>query len=208
SRRKKDMVVVAVGTTNKAKVRATQDALDLMFPTSTTNNSNNKVLSVAVESCVRAQPMDDDETIRGATHRAKQALLLNPEAEYGIGIEGGLSNINGTWFECGWVVTFNRIYIQGQMGISSTCRFEMPERVMKGIIEEGKELADVMDELTSQSDVRSNEGAMGIFTNSLLQRHYVCMHAVVFSFSRFISKPEYWKPVVGEAKSTTTTGNN
>ncbi|EGG25190.1 hypothetical protein DFA_03438 [Cavenderia fasciculata] len=181
----KRMVIVAVGSTNKSKIRAVQIALEQVFPLEQTH----QVLAVSVESSVSAQPMDDDEAIKGAEHRAKVALEKEPTALYGVGLEGGVHKIGDKWFECGWIVTVDR---NGRTGISSTSRFEMPKLVMNEIIDNGKELAEVMDQITSKTDVRSNEGAMGIFTNGLLHRDHVYSHAVIFSFSKFVTSPSYW----------------
>eukprot|EP01133_Synstelium_polycarpum_P002334 gene2334-2648_t len=185
-------VIVSIGTENKAKIRAVQMALDLIWPQendNTTTSGAHQVRGVKVESCVRAQPLSDDETLEGADHRARKALESDPSADYGVGIEGGLVRANDTWFECGWVVVVSR---SGQVGRASTCRFEMPDIVTRPILEEGKELAEVMDELTKMKDIRSNEGAMGIYSNMLLHRDHVVSHAVIFAFSKFIVKPELW----------------
>ncbi|EFA81556.1 hypothetical protein PPL_05545 [Heterostelium album PN500] len=183
------MVVVAVGTTNKAKVKAVEDALSLIWPNDTTIH---KVIPVAVVSCVRAQPMTDDETIEGAVHRAKSALSQSTddsEVQYGIGIEGGVNKVGDHWFEFTWVVIVDR---KGNKGIASTSRYELPTKVMEPLIAGEKELSQVMDEITCTFDVRSNQGAMGVYTNNILNRSLVCTHAVVFAFSKFFVKKEYW----------------
>lgn len=47
------------------------------------------------------------------------------------------------------------------MGVGASARYELSHKFMRGILEEGKELAEVVDELSGQVDVRSNQGAMG-----------------------------------------------
>lgn len=79
-----------------------------------------------------------------------------------------------------------------RIGIGSSARFEMSGVIMRMIIEEGKELADVMDQLTGQSDVRSNLGAMGVLTAGHLGRAAAYEHGLLFAMAPFLSEDRYW----------------
>jgi hypothetical protein len=59
---------------------------------------------------------------------------------------------------------------EGRLGWGSSARFELSAKLV-AMLKEGKELADVIDEVSGKSDVRSNEGAMGIVTNGNLSVH-------------------------------------
>lgn len=82
-----------------------------------------------VPSGVSAQPMTDEETLRGAMQRAQAVLDADPIVDYGtgyaftdphgltmrrhdgatgIGIEGGVQEVGGRWLECGFVVVIDR----------------------------------------------------------------------------------------------------
>lgn len=56
---------------------------------------------------------------------------------------------------------------EGQEGWGSSARFELSAKLVN-MLKEGRELADVIDEVSGKSDVRSNEGAMGVVTNGNL----------------------------------------
>ncbi|KAF2077825.1 hypothetical protein CYY_000870 [Polysphondylium violaceum] len=190
-------IVVALGSENKAKIRATQLGLESIFKKNNTDNNNAvdfKVIGCSVPSGIRDQPLSDQETMQGAINRAKKALENTPEAEFGIGMEGGIHHITepvDKWFECGWIVVVNRNNLD-ELGIASTARFELPKKVMHEILVNHKELAEIMDDLTNKKDIRSNEGAMGVFTNSLLHRDLIYSHALVFAFSRFTTPSSFW----------------
>ena len=49
---------------------------------------------------------------------------------------------------------------QGRTGVGTSARYELSRHIIAEI-ERGKELADVMDALSGQQDVRSHGGAMG-----------------------------------------------
>ena len=74
-----------------------------------------------------------------------------------------------------------------------------------GRLIQGQELAQVIDDLSGQQDVRSTQGAMGmphycrdgpiysgILTNGAVPRDSAYMHGVYFAFAPFISPPQYW----------------
>jgi non-canonical (house-cleaning) NTP pyrophosphatase len=69
----------------------------------------------------------------------------------------------------------------------------MSARIMKYILEDGMELADVMDMLTGETDVRSHMGAMGVLTAGHLARAEAYAHGLIFAFAPFLSdKEKYW----------------
>ncbi|KAH9600951.1 Non-canonical purine NTP phosphatase/PRRC1 [Trypanosoma melophagium] len=112
------------------------------------------------------------------------------DAHYGIGIEGGVEKIADRWFECGWMHAVERS--SGRCGLGSSARFEMGQNLMSGILNEGKELAEIMDELTGQTDVGSGQGAMGILTAGHLGRAESYSHGLIFALAPFLSNRKYW----------------
>lgn len=179
---------IVVGTTNKAKLSCVETTATSVFGAS----SNVTVESVEVSSGVSSQPMSAEECQAGALQRAKMALEKSGDAaDFGIGLEGGVEKIGERWFECGWMCVVERS--TGRVGWGSSARFEMSQKIMKKIIEDKMELAEVMDELTGQTDVRSNLGAMGILTNGHLGRAEAYRHGLLFAFAPFLSdKEKYW----------------
>jgi non-canonical (house-cleaning) NTP pyrophosphatase len=100
--------------------------------------------------------MTDDETIRGAQNRAKAALDAHADAVFGVGLEGGINKLGDRWYEGGWIAVTDR---SGNWGLGSTARFELSHKIVSQILA-GKELAEVIDELSGLTDVRSGQGAM------------------------------------------------
>ncbi|KYR01084.1 hypothetical protein DLAC_02181 [Tieghemostelium lacteum] len=173
------MISIAIGSENQAKIRAVELAIKSIWPDKYTEF---KLIPCKVSSKVSDQPLSDEETIQGAINRAKASLELHSDATYAIGLEGGIHHIEfiDKYFE----LVVDR---KGSIGIASTDRFELPKSVMHEILVNKKELAQVMDELTGKSEIRSKEGAMGVFTNGLLHRDLIYSNALIFAFSRFIT---------------------
>ncbi|KAH6565430.1 hypothetical protein BASA50_010930 [Batrachochytrium salamandrivorans] len=174
---------VVVGTTNAAKLRASQMACSQIFASHTV-----VVEGISVESGVSDQPLSDIETIQGAKTRAKAALEARPDAHYALGIEGGAQQIGDRWFEAGWIAVLDH---NGQIGLGSSGRYELSEVVMKKLLA-GQELADVIDELSGLHDVRSHSGAMGLVTNELVPRDAAYVPGIIFAFGPFVSDKFLW----------------
>ncbi|KAK7196936.1 hypothetical protein NESM_000636200 [Novymonas esmeraldas] len=179
------MTIWAVGTTNRAKAESVVTVVNKCFP-----EASHEVRLCKVGSGVSDQPMTAEETQQGALNRAKAALDATPDADYGVGLEGGLERIAGRWFECGWMVVVERR--TSRCGIGSSARFEMSEKLMRPILDEGKELAEVMDQLTGEEDVRSGLGAMGVLTAGHLGRAAAYEHGLMFALAPFLSDSRYW----------------
>lgn len=147
---------IAAGSTNQAKVQAVQNIF-----------SGYSIIECNVASNVNEQPFSDEETITGAINRAKNALL-EVGADIGIGLEGGVTETKAGLLLCNWgaLVTANpeeRPIIAG--GARILLPLEISER-----LREGAELGPVMDDYCQKENIRSHEGAIGIFTNGYMNR--------------------------------------
>lgn len=173
---------VAVGSTNPVKIGAVKEAFQAAFP-----NEKIEIIGYMVKSRVSDQPMSDDESINGATNRANEALKMG-KADFGVGLEGGIQKIGEKWFDCGWVVIVNK---EGKMGIASSVRIETPMKMMN-LIHQGKELGDVVDILSGQTNTKQAGGHFGFMTNGIINRKEGYMHGAVMALSRFLHS-ELWE---------------
>jgi len=182
---------IAVGTQNAAKLKAVQLAIDQLktLPSWPAGANTIKIEPVKVASAVSAQPMSDDETMRGAIARARAALDATPAATFGIGLEGGVQEICGRWLECGFIAVVERA--SGRVGLGTSARYELSAKIVARL-QQGEELSQVIDDLSGQDDVRSSQGAMGILTMGLLPRDVCYAQGVIFAFAPFISGSHFW----------------
>jgi len=191
-----------VGSQNKAKVKAVEQVVNKIFPCA--DGEAHVVIGVSVPSGVSDQPKTAEETMNGAINRAKAALKTHDDADYGIGLEGGLEKHGELYFECGWAAVAERTKktsdeaaseekdkAEGKLGIGSSARFQVSNKVVAELMR-GRELADVVDELSGLNDVRSSQGMMGMITNGHLPRDECYAQGLIFAFAPFISPPQYW----------------
>ena len=169
-------MLIAVGSENPVKVAAVKEAFEKVFPKTTW-----EIKGIDVGSDVSDQPMSDVESITGATNRATKAMKAL-KADYGVGLEGGLQELNGEWFDSGWTVICSK---QGKRGIGSSIRMEMPEKFMD-LIRQGHELGAVSDMMFGTKNSKHSNGHFGLMTNNAITRKSCYIDGIIAALSRFV----------------------
>lgn len=171
---------VAVGSTNPTKIDPVRSVFSRHFP-------DVQVTGVSVTSGVADQPMDEDAMYRGAVTRARAALRAVPDADYGVGIEGGLRRTGFGWYESSLVAITNRA---GKIGVGSSGGLILPDAVMH-LIHGGKTLEQAIDELYGTEKIGRGIGMFGVMTDGVVTRTEGVRHGVAFALARFIHEAIY-----------------
>ena len=153
---------IIVGSNNEAKIDAVRS-----------NFSGFEVEGMEVSSKVSSQPFSDEETLEGAINRARECAS-SAKGSMGIGLEGGVMEIENDLYLCNWGVLVDN---HENVFTASGARIPLPDEVAKGL-NKGKELGDIMDEFAQRSEIRQQEGAIGIFTAELVNRKEMFEHVV------------------------------
>ncbi len=156
------MVSVIVGSANSAKVEAARRAFGRCF-------GEVEVMGLEVDSGVGAQPVGE-ECFSGARNRAlaarNQAAVRSLGADFCLGIEGGLLKLGATWFGVGAVCVVDS---HERESYGATPIFEMPASIVRRVLD-GRELGDIMDEMSGEPDMRRTLGAVGYLTKGMLTK--------------------------------------
>lgn len=181
---------IAVGTENAAKLAAARAAVARV---ATVDDAWRGVLVVgrAVAVSVPAMPLTDEQLMRGARERAENVLKVVPEARLGVGLEGGFHsvNIDGAWvtFLRGWAYATD-----GERGFYGAApSISVPDFIARNVIETGRELAEVIDEVAGETDIRSRQGAWGVLSKDLLTRSESFAAALIAAFAPFYNAKFY-----------------
>lgn len=169
-----------IGSTNPIKVQAVREGAAAFY-------ANVEVASVSVPSGVSAQPIGDEEMIAGATTRAQAAIDLEPAADFGVGLEGGVVELREGLFACAWCAVAGRT---GQLGVACTGRFQLPPQVAE-LVRGGMELGEADDRVFGRVNSKQNEGAVGILTHGTLTRAQFYAPAVMLALVRFVNGELY-----------------
>jgi inosine/xanthosine triphosphatase len=164
--------IIYLGSSNKVKLSATKQVLEpLGF----------QVVSIQVRSFVDNQPKSDEETITGAINRAREL----PGDGLRIGLEAGVQYHLETLFLTNWGALIDE---QDNIYIAGGTRIPLPKEIETKIINHNYELAAAMEEFTSIKDIRSKQGAIGIFTQDLVKREDIFVHIVKLLYGQYLYK--------------------
>lgn len=174
-------MIIAVGSTNPTKIDPVKEIFSKHF-------NNVVVKGIAIDSGVDDQPMDDEEMYQGALNRARKALEMVNNAEYGVGIEGGLHKRSYGWFEHSLVVIINR---KGKIGVGASGGLVLPETIMQKI-HNGKTLEEAVDELFKTKKIGQGIGMFGLMTKGVVTRASGVAHGVAFALAPFLH-PNFYR---------------
>jgi inosine/xanthosine triphosphatase len=166
---------LVVASQNPVKIEATRRGFVSMFPRRVFH-----LHPVAVPSGVRPQPLSDVETLQGALTRVQHAAHLVPQADYWVGIEGGVEEGQGSMEAFAWIV----VSAPPLLGKSRTGTFSVPEEVA-ALVRQGHELAAAVEKVYQHTQVKSTTGAVGVLTEGVIDRVQLYEHAVVLALIPF-----------------------
>lgn len=172
---------VAVGSGNPVKGEAVLRGFRSAFP-----SHQFKLISLPVAAEVLRQPLSDEETLRGARRRAKNAAWLEPAADYWVGIEGGVEDTPAGMAAFAWVVTLSH----KSEGLGKSATFFLPSPVAR-LVRSGKELGEANDLTFGTFNSKQKGGATGLLTGGALDRVSLYEQAVVVSLLPFMNPDLY-----------------
>ena len=167
-----DKMHIIVASRNPAKVRSVEAAFASRFPAAAL-----KISAVEVESEVSAQPRSDEETRCGAHNRVRNARLAHPQADFWVGLEGGIETRGEHLMAFAWMA------VQGRSGEASEARsvtLPLPPAV-GDLLESGLELGEANDRVFATQNSKQQGGAYGLLTDDLYTREGIYTQTVIIA---------------------------
>ncbi|MFH1054329.1 MAG: inosine/xanthosine triphosphatase [Candidatus Woesearchaeota archaeon] len=175
---------VLVGSENPVKIDAVREAFSKYF-------EDVETIALKVDSDVADQPLNDD-TFIGAKNRALHLRRIDNEkilgADFFIGIEGGIIQLNSTWFVLGAMCIIDK---DGNIGFGTTSLFQLPDQIIDEILQ-GKELGDVIDRITGEQNSKQKNGAVGYFTKDVVSRKSYYVNGIIKALIPFLNKEHFF----------------
>ena len=176
---------ILVGSKNPVKIASVEEAFKNYY-------SDITVMGIEVESGVSIQPVND-ETFLGAQNRATRLKELNNAENLGgdifVGIEGGIAKQFDKWFAFGCMCIIDK---EGKIGFGLSPHFELPHSIIEKLLH-GTELGDVMDEIMNQQNTKQHHGAIGFFTNGVMNRKELYIEGLKVAVVPFLHKDMFFK---------------
>jgi inosine/xanthosine triphosphatase len=170
--------LVIVGSKNPVKIKCTETAFSEAF------SKSFLVDGVNASSGVSDQPIGSAETFQGAKNRAQNARKTFPEADYWVGIEGGIEEDEHGMFAFAWIYIENGKNMSSQ---SKTGTFYLPVEVTK-LIKSGIELGAADDQVFKRENSKQEGGSVGILTHGVVDRKAYYSQALILALIPFLNK--------------------
>ncbi len=169
---------VIVGSVNPVKINSVKQAFSKAFA-----DVVFEVEGISSESGVPEQPVGDSQTFHGAVNRAEYIYEKQPNADFWVGIEGGIEIDEEDDMEA-----FAWVYIKSSQlhGKAKTANFYIPKEV-SNLVKDGIELGHADDMVFGKSNSKQTSGSVGILTKGLLNRTEYYEHAVLLALIPFLN---------------------
>ncbi len=173
---------VVVGSNNLPKRNAVENSFKAAFP-----DEDIIIGTVSTDSGVSSHPTSAGESITGALTRVARAKELITDADFYVGIEGGLLRVSGRAWEIGWVAISNS---DGKIATGLSSGIELQGSILKAITD-GVELNKVLENDFGIQSAGNNNGFYGLATNDLVTRQAAYEQGVTFALASFLH-PEFY----------------
>ena len=172
---------VIVSSHNPVKIGAVKEAFLSRFPM-----DEIQLVPVNVKSDVPDQPMSDQVTRQGARNRVNNAKTKYPDADYWVGMEGGLDFFDGQLMAFAWMVIAGS---EDRISETRSVTLPLPPRVQELVIG-GLELGEANDLVFSTMNSKQGGGAYGLLTDGLMTRESVYTQTLILALIPFVH--ELW----------------
>jgi inosine/xanthosine triphosphatase len=176
-------MLVIIGSTSPVKVNATKQAFETYF-------DKVRVKGIKVPSKIKPFPTSDEETFQGALNRVN-AASEQIQAEYYVGLEGGLQNLKGYTL----VKQIAVIKKGDQISVGLSSGYTAPESLIKQLDMTSDKSRNILDKYFGKKEILSKEGVIGVLTNEILNRTLISRDAVICALTRFIN-PQYYLGII------------
>ena len=187
-------MLIALGSARPAKIMALRAACARVAEVDP-RWKQAELVARPVETGVPRMPLSDMQLMRGARNRADAVRdLLAGEgrrADFYVGLEGGFHSITfdgerQTFLHgCAYATDGARAYFGHAPAVA------VPAGIVARVEGSGRELAEVIDEVAGEHDVRSRQGAWGVLSRGLLTRAMSFETALVAAFAPFYNARLY-----------------
>lgn len=175
---------IITGSTNPVKIAVVEEVFTDAFPNEVCTFS-----SFAAPSGVSDQPIGIAETKQGAYNRAQACHEQHPEADYWVGLEGGIEVIDDEYWTSAWMSVIDAT---GVVGYGRTSAFMLPPEITARI-KAGEELGHATDAVFNEHNSKHKGGAIGALTDGHITRQTFYRDALRFALIPFL-KPELYQP--------------
>lgn len=169
---------IVVASRNPVKLNAAREAFSAVYP-----DRKLEVAGVDVDSGVGDRPDSDAKTRDGARARALQARAAEPDADFWVGLEGGVDVFDDQLMAFAWMAVKGR---QGDVSEARSATLPLPPAV-KTLVDSGMELGEANDRVFSTVNSKQGGGAYGLLTDGRYTREGIYAQTLIIALTPFVN---------------------
>jgi inosine/xanthosine triphosphatase len=178
--------LVAVGSTNPAKVKGTRLAFGRALGLRTTT-----IKAVKTIPFVGSQPLSLEETVEGAQERAMFALE-SARTDFGVGVEAGLVELGRSWpGHCLNLQVAAIVDATGRLSFGCSSGFPIPAEFVEKLKQDRQELDRYTHQLAGAKKVREEEGIVYHLSKKRLSRVEMTEQCVSMALIPWLNRKLY-----------------
>ncbi len=163
---------IVVASKNPVKIAATEKAFAAHFA-----GQQLELTAIEVDSGAGEQPRSDAATRDGARSRAINARSTIPDADYWVGMEGGIDTFDDQLMAFAWMAVQDR---SGRFGEARSVTLPLPPAVRE-LIAAGLELGAANDRVFATVNSKQGGGAFGLLTEGRYTRESVYCQTLIIA---------------------------
>ena len=187
-------MLIAIASKRRPKVEAVRQVLPTIRHVLDPASSEIEYLTYEVDGGID-MPRSLDQLLGGAKQRvvALQSILQSEKkhADYFIGMEGGFHTVESDGQRLVFLQSWAYVS-HGKAGYyGSSGNVLVPGQIAKEVMDHGRDLSEVIDEVAEQTDIRSKQGTWGVLTRDFLTRQQSFETALIAAFAPFYNRGMY-----------------
>ncbi len=175
-------MILAVGTTNPAKLEGVERAFAKSYP-----NVRLRLKPVDSSSVSKAQPRGLEEMVEGATARARFALSREG-GDFGVGVEAGIFKISGFYFDHQQAAIVDTT---GKVSLGHSAGYMLPRDAMDEMFRQGKELEEWAEVVSGTPKVGDKGGIINYLTDGRVTRAELTEQCVITALVPWLHRELY-----------------
>ena len=187
---------IGIGSKNRPKINACTNVINALSKRLNLD-SETQIIARDVSSGIAAMPLSISEMMLGARNRAihvhKQLKTEGIIPHFAIGLEGGifLDGLPDSQQPIVFLQSWVCVYDGSQESWGSSGAINLPEHIARPLLNKRAELAQVIDRIADQKNIRSGIGAIGVLTDKLVVREQFFEQALQYAFAPFYNQTLY-----------------
>jgi non-canonical (house-cleaning) NTP pyrophosphatase len=174
---------IALASKSNIKLETIKQAVTLLYP-----STQIEIIPHDVED-KGSEPMGEEALLSQLSNAIKNIKSITNNVDFYIAMEGGVREVKDGMEEIAYVMIEDG---ENRRSISQAVTFPIPPAVAEKI-RSGIPFATAVDDIFLTTDIKNNQGFIGLLTNSVVDKKAMYFQPTVVALSRYLKEEWFWK---------------